>query len=170
MLKDKRGLDMPSKNSILRKMGKKASKPKSRCQGVFFCDNVIKEKETEKLSLIGLFRAITVKAFPTTHPRMHVFFSLIGCKGKTQIELLLKTPDGEEIDKIGGPINIPDESAETDVNFVINQFPIEKAGDYPVEVLINGVVITSRAVRVVPLPKPKRKAKRKPKRKTKRSS
>jgi hypothetical protein len=48
MLKDKRGLDMPSKNSILRKMGKKASKPKPRCQGIFFCDNIIKDQETGK--------------------------------------------------------------------------------------------------------------------------
>ena len=45
---------------------------------IILCDSVIREAQTNKLSLIGTFNGIFANHFPCTHPTLSVYIALTG--------------------------------------------------------------------------------------------
>ena len=62
-----------------------------------------------KLNILGIFDRLTTKSFPTRHPRLSLvlrFSAGVQEVGKHEIEILLKAPDGKQLVRIDGEMNL----------------------------------------------------------------
>ena len=62
-----------------------------------------------KLNILGIFDRLGTGAFPTRHPRMALvlrFSAGVHEVGKHEIEIVLKAPDGGEVVRIDGEMNL----------------------------------------------------------------
>ncbi len=128
-------------------------KPQIKFREIFFCEMVIQDVNTQKLTLIGLFQQIVSHVFPIIHSRMHVFFELTDIeKTPTSIKIAIKDPNGRQIVENGGPYDSQSKAPNINANFVLLGIPFEQPGDYSVEAIIDGEVIASRVLPVVKIP------------------
>lgn len=130
-------------------MLKKGSRLAPICQAIVVCDNIIREENTHKLSLMGLFNSITVPSFPTRHARMHVFVSLTNYIGETEGKLKFIDPEGNTIAEIQGPITFNDKLATVELNIIINGMVFPKPGVYTIEFLVAHQLVGSRKIQVM---------------------
>lgn len=62
-----------------------------------------------KLNILGVFDRLGTSAFPTRHPRMSLvlrFSAGVHEMGTHEVEIVLKAPEGQEIVRIGGEMNL----------------------------------------------------------------
>jgi hypothetical protein len=62
-----------------------------------------------KLNILGIFDRLTTSAFPTRHPRLSLvlrFSAGIQELGKHEVGIVLKAPDGKQIVRIDGEMNL----------------------------------------------------------------
>ena len=62
-----------------------------------------------KLNILGIFDRLGTGAFPTRHPRMALvlrFSAGVHEVGKHEIEIVLRAPDGGEVVRIDGEMNL----------------------------------------------------------------
>jgi len=62
-----------------------------------------------KLNILGIFDRLSTQAFPTRHPRMSLvlrFAAGIQEVGRHQVAISLKGPDGKEVLRIDGEMNL----------------------------------------------------------------
>ncbi len=62
-----------------------------------------------KLNILGIFDRLGTSAFPTRHPRMSLvlrFSAGIHEVGKHEVEIILKGPEGQELVRIDGEMNL----------------------------------------------------------------
>jgi hypothetical protein len=68
--------------------------PKPDVLALTVCDQIITDRMTGKVSLIGMFSKIHARRFPAAHPTMSVFVAMTDGHGKT--ELTIRIVDGNE--------------------------------------------------------------------------
>ncbi|SVB34002.1 uncharacterized protein METZ01_LOCUS186856, partial [marine metagenome] len=62
-----------------------------------------------KLNILGIFDRLTAASFPTRHPHLSLvlrFSAGIQQVGRHDVGILLKAPDGNEVVRIDGEINL----------------------------------------------------------------
>jgi len=62
-----------------------------------------------KLNILGIFDRLTTSSFPTRHPRLSLvlrFAASMRDVGKHQIDIALKAPDGKQLVRIDGEMNL----------------------------------------------------------------
>ena len=62
-----------------------------------------------KLNILGVFDRLATSAFPTRHPRLSLvlrFAAGVHEVGRHEVEIVLKGPEGEEIVRIDGEMNL----------------------------------------------------------------
>lgn len=62
-----------------------------------------------KLNILGIFDRLGTSSFPTRHPRMSLvlrFSAGVHEVGKHEVEIVLKGPDGKELVRIDGEMNL----------------------------------------------------------------
>lgn len=62
-----------------------------------------------KLNILGIFDRLGTSAFPTRHPRMSLvlrFSAGVHEVGKHEVEIVLKGPEGQELVRIDGEMNL----------------------------------------------------------------
>ena len=62
-----------------------------------------------KLNILGIFDRLTTQAFPTRHPRLSLvlrFSAGLDQVGRHQVGIALKAPDGKEMVRIDGEMNL----------------------------------------------------------------
>jgi len=99
-----------------------------------------------KLNILGIFDRLTTTAFPTRHPRLSLvlrFSAGIQELGKHEVEIQLKAPDGKQLVRIDGEMNLspgPRAGGVVLVPHVLNMdglvFPV--AGRYFFDVRVDG--------------------------------
>lgn len=100
-----------------------------------------------KLNILGIFDRLTTSSFPTRHPRLSLilrFSAGVQEAGKHGVEISLKAPDGKELVRIDGEMNLaPGPRASGGaalVPHVLNMdgliFPV--AGRYTFDVRVDG--------------------------------
>jgi len=79
------------------------------------CDHVTVSREG-KLSVIGIFKEVTGKSIPATHPLMILVFEInLGDTGEHNIKIEFKDPDKDNVKE---PINLPNiKVGSADVNY-----------------------------------------------------
>jgi len=99
-----------------------------------------------KLNILGIFDRLTTSAFPTRHPRLSLvlrFSAGMQELGKHEVEIQLKAPDGKQIVRSDGEMNLspgPRAGGVVLVPHVLNMdglvFPV--AGRYFFDVRVDG--------------------------------
>ena len=100
-----------------------------------------------KLNILGIFDRLGTTAFPTRHPRMSLvlrFSAGVHEVGKHGVGIVLKAPDGKEVIRIDGEMNLTagplSVSGGVLVPHILNMdgvvFPV--AGRYSFDVIVDG--------------------------------
>lgn len=76
------------------------------CTIVLVCEQIIQDRVTGKLSLIGVFNRLTAQQFPHQET-ISVFFSLTNGRGQVDIRLQIEQDDSEMLVQIRGTHTIP---------------------------------------------------------------
>lgn len=99
-----------------------------------------------KLNILGIFDRLTTSSFPTRHPRLSLvlrFAAGLDEVGKHEVGIVLKAPDGKELVRIDGEMNLSPggrAGGAVLVPHVLNMdglvFPV--AGRYAFDVRVDG--------------------------------
>ncbi|MBN1871857.1 MAG: hypothetical protein JW800_04715 [Candidatus Omnitrophica bacterium] len=102
------------------------------------CDDVRRE-DNGKFMLIGLFETIGAKKFPAIHPTLYIMNCWIGGLGTFRQKSRIVTKEGALIteDK-ESPFVLRDLKAKHRIIARFNNLKFDTAGEYAVEVLLNG--------------------------------
>jgi hypothetical protein len=117
---------------------------------VNICDTIIRDEQTKKVSLIGLFNIIGANSFPCTHKRIHVYIALTNGHGKYNTEIRFVNLEGDEtIASMQGQLEFLNPLQVMEINLEWNDLKFSKAGVYIVEVLCDGNSVGTRKFSVV---------------------
>ena len=101
-----------------------------------------------KLNILGVFDRISVTEFPAPHPHVSLvlrFSASLGEAGKHQVQIVLKDPDGKEMMRLNGDLQVGPGPAisggQVRVPQVLNidRLVFPKSGQYVFEVAVDGV-------------------------------
>ncbi len=102
------------------------------------CDDVRRE-ENGKFLLIGLFETIGAREFPATHPALFIVNGWIGGVGSFRQYSRILDPSGQELARDQEtPFQLSTLKARHSVIARFNHLELPQAGEYAVEVLLNG--------------------------------
>jgi hypothetical protein len=112
------------------------------------CNEVIEDKRTNNKTLVGLFNQIAVNTLPSVHPRMFVLVSLTDLSGKAAVTIRISSPH-KKVAEFPGELQTEDPRAVADIVLELRGLPMEEAGPYRIDVLVNEVSIADRYFQVV---------------------
>lgn len=122
------------------------------------CDHALID-QAGKLSVIGIFERIWVERFPAVHPRLHLVLRLKGRRtevGEHPITIVLKDPDGREVLRGDGQVQIGEPPAgitEVEAGAVLAfDVPLERAGVYNFDVTVDSELQVTLPVTVSSMP------------------
>lgn len=122
------------------------------------CDHALID-QSGKLSVIGIFERIWVERFPAVHPRLHLVLRLKGRRtevGEHPIAIALRDPDGREVLRGDGQVQIPEPPAgvmEVEAGAVLAfDVPLERPGTYAFDVTVDGEIQATLPVSVSSMP------------------
>ena len=101
-----------------------------------------------KLNILGIFDRISVTEFPAPHPHVSLvlrFSASLGEAGNHQVEIVLRDPDGKEMMRLNGDLQVGPGPAmsggEVRVPQVLNieRLVFPKAGRFIFDVAVDGV-------------------------------
>ena len=117
---------------------------------MIICDEIIEDARTHKKSLIGIFNRIVTTRFPSTHPKMHIFFSLTNGRGIYKATLQhTYLPDLTILKEIQGEVQFANPTAILEYSFEILNMTFPNEGSYSFQLLLNGHSVIERIFEVV---------------------
>jgi hypothetical protein len=114
-----------------------------RCVAIIICNEVIEDKRTNNKTLVGLFNQISTAKLPSVHPRMFVLVSLTDLTGKAPVTIRISSPN-KVVAEFPGELESADPRAVTDIVLELRGVPLEEAGAYRIDVLVNQISIADR--------------------------
>jgi len=117
---------------------------------IVICDIVIRDTETGKPTLVGIFNRISAQTFPAIHPVLHVFVSLTDGRGEGRAMLeLIEEATQETVNRLEVPVRFPPDPTEVaDLNFRVANISFPRPGSYRFEFIWAGDIIGSRRFKV----------------------
>lgn len=133
--------------------------PKPDVLTLTVCDQIITDRLTGKVSLIGMFSKIHARSFPAAHPTMAVFVAMTDGHGKT--ELTIRIADGNDarpaLVEGKGLLDFKNPRAIAHLALQFNGLRFPEPGEYRVQ-LWSGTQLLREArlelIKVVDKPKP----------------
>jgi len=119
---------------------KKRGKPPPKCKAILLCDQVILDAITRKLSVIGIFDAFNVPAFPGMTAQFTAFMQVTDGHGEYRITIEIHDLQADAIlgRATGPPINLPDRTAKLNYFIPVPPLPLAHAGRYDFVVFADG--------------------------------
>jgi len=112
-----------------------ANKPTPNVLALLVCDQIITDRITGKVSLIGMFSKVHGRRFPAAHPMMSVFVAMTDGHGKT--DLTIRIVDANEarppIVEGRGSVDFKDPRAIAHLALQFNGLRFPEAGPYRVQ-------------------------------------
>lgn len=126
-------------------------KPVPIVSAFLVCDSVIKDADTGKVSLIGLFNAINVSQFPAVHPSLALFASLTDAEGEYDVRVDLVHVASNTLTARFPPPDKPpmriasDERLNyTDLIVRLQGLRFDEPGEYEFRLFVDGKLIALR--------------------------
>ncbi|MBI2824995.1 MAG: hypothetical protein HYX69_09955 [Planctomycetia bacterium] len=112
------------------------------------CDHALVGQDG-KLSMVGIFRNISVSGLPAQHPRMYIVAVLALEAGQHQVVVRLLRPDGTAVME-QAPRMAVSAVAGQDVNVIVelNNLNFTTAGDHRFDLEVDGVTIGTLPVTI----------------------
>ena len=129
---------------------RKKSRPKPTVLSINICDTVVRDEETKKVSLYGLFSVIQAVSFPAVHKVMHVYVALTNGHGKYEIGIqFVNLKDSKALIEMKGDVTFVSPLQVAELNLKWEGIRFKEQGDYEVEILCNGERIGGRKFKVL---------------------
>lgn len=114
------------------------------------CDHALVAQDG-KVSLVGIFRNISVSDLPAQHPRMFVVAILGLDAGQHAVAVRLRDPDGHPALAEPPQLNVHSSGAGQDVNVIVelNNLSFTAYGTHRFDLEVDGRTIGSLAVSIV---------------------
>jgi hypothetical protein len=120
-----------------------------RALGLFFCERVIFERDTNRPSLIGLFGSLRVPRVPTVVPRFDVFASLTDGLGKVTVELVVTSlRTDEQVSSYRAEATFPDPLRVIHSRVPLIEWEVREAWAYLFSLLVNGEEVAQRRLSI----------------------
>ena len=119
------------------------------------CDHALVGQDG-KVSLVGIFRNISVSALPAQHPRMFVVAVLGLEAGTHQVLVRLQGPDGEGSLSAPPELTVRSAGSAQDVNVIVelNNLSFTAYGEHRFELEVDGRTVGDLPVAIVHMPSP----------------
>lgn len=113
------------------------------------CDYVLVEQGTNKVSLIGSFRELSVDRFPAVLPPFFIYAALTDGLGTGTLELVLsRLETDEEVYRYRTRISFQDQLTVLHVYLRLHNCSIPAPGAYEFMLLVDGALVAQRQLRV----------------------
>jgi len=124
--------------------------------GMVIGDTVIRDVETGKPTLVGIFNRINAQVFPAVHPILHVFVSVTEGRGEGRARLeLVEEKTQQVVNSLEVPVRFPPDPTEVaDLNFRLAKIAFPRPGSYRFNFVWAGEVVGSRRFKVGRHPAP----------------
>ena len=100
-------------------------------KAMLICDQVIRDGETNKASLIGLFDNILAHTFPTTHPMLTVYARIADAEGEYNFKLeLINLENNQKVGEETVTSEVGDRMIMQDLVFRVHGLRFESPGNY----------------------------------------
>lgn len=120
---------------------------------IIVCDTMIKDRDTNKRSLIGIFTAIMTHTFPVVHPQLSVYARVIDAQGNYAIRLeLVRLETMEVIGEAPVQVAIPDRLRYHELGFVLNRVIFPAPGQYEFRLYADDAFLGHQAFEVIQSP------------------
>jgi hypothetical protein len=120
--------------------------------GLMLCDQVIVDKDTNKVSPIGIFTGLAVDDFSEPR-RFSAFAALTNGRGQTAVELnVFQLANGDQIHTSAYQLSFPDPLVVVNLNLRLKRIRFPAPGWYDFVLRANGEHIAQRRIRVYQVP------------------
>jgi hypothetical protein len=124
--------------------------PKPVLHAVLICDYTVRDGETGKVSVIGIFDRINTPDFPTLHPGLFVYVNMADAMGDYKIGLeLLRTDSLKRLGSGEQVLTYTNPLAGAELIFDLRNLIFEEPGKYEFRVYANGEHIGGKPFTVV---------------------
>ncbi len=122
------------------------------------CDQIIIDRLTGKMSLIGLFSNIGAFQFPVRHPQLCVFATLTEGRGQTPIEIGIIDANDERPPVVQGTagVEFKDPHALATLNLHFNGLVFPEPGQYRVQLRCHGELLREARLHLAKVKPPER--------------
>jgi len=111
------------------------------------CDTIIREAQTNKLSLIGTFNGIFASNFPCTHPSLSVYIAITEGRGRVPCKLRMTSLENNQmVFELPGQIEFGGPTSVGELVFQLQQIQFTTPGVYAIEFWADGELLGSRKV------------------------
>jgi hypothetical protein len=119
---------------------------------VLICDYTIRDGETGKVSVVGIFDRIHVSDFPAFHPGLFVYVNIADAEGDYTMGLeLLRSDTMKRVGYGEQRVSYADRLAGAELIFDLRGLIFDEAGRYEFRVYANGTHIGGKPFHVVQL-------------------
>ena len=123
-------------------------------KAIYCCDNVLPDRSSGKIHVLGVFNAIRPPdgaGYPCRLGRLCVFAQLIGGIGEVSLRLEVVSAENEAIIYTSPeqPVRFPDRRTTMSACFRILECPFPRPGVYLVELYAQGVFLDDRALHLL---------------------
>jgi hypothetical protein len=123
--------------------------------GLMLCDQVIIERDTNKPTLVGVFKGLGCSQFPSTPRPMEVFAILTDGQGLINLDIVVIRLETDERTAARRIVQeFPTPLDEVDVRFRLRTLSFPAPGTYLFELQADGEAICHRRLRVYHLEEP----------------
>jgi len=114
------------------------------------CDQIIQDRQTGKMSLIGLFQDLRADRFPAVHPMLWIYASLTDARGSYRFEIQFVDIANSNVLGKGTPpkIQIPGPLETTELCAQLGNLQLPGPGTYEFQLLANGELLATKSLRV----------------------
>ncbi|HUT34311.1 MAG TPA: hypothetical protein VNE39_12570 [Planctomycetota bacterium] len=111
------------------------------------CDQIIRDEQSHKPYLLGVFSVIYAGKFPALHRNSAMYLAITNGRGKYQTQLRLVFAETEEELMVAeGQIDFRDPLQVFEVSFQLPPLPLPTPGKYRFDLLCDGMLCGSRSV------------------------
>jgi len=137
-------------------MSEKPTPPTPSLAAMLVCDTTIRDAETGKVSLIGIFERIVTPAFPATHGSLSVYAKIADAEGAYAFRLELRhLPTLQLVGQVDTPpARVQDRLESQELIFRVDHLVLPGPGRYEFRLFANGHFVGQKSFEVSPPPAP----------------
>lgn len=113
-------------------------------QAFLICDSCVRDVQSGKTSVQGIFDVLYARSFPCVHPQATLYFRITFDRAPNDpIEVSFRTtgPTGIRNTSPATPLSLPANSERAEGFIIMQGFQFSQAGRYSFELLVNGQAI-----------------------------
>jgi hypothetical protein len=118
---------------------------------MLFCDSVIVDQATGKITLVGTYSAVSATSFPSPPMDIHIYVQVTSFIGKSEFRLVCVEASAanlEEVFSASYPVHFRGKLHVEQLHLALRQFQFPRPGEYVFELWCEGQCLADRRLSV----------------------